>query len=384
MNKIYTILADRPKSDKTHLIYVVTFLNRKRCQFNTGISVLPDEFDTEKGRIKGRGKRTADANLIIESIHNRITDIFVKYRLKNKELDPIMLRTEFKNPSYGIDFLQFLDKAVEDRKSEVADNTYRHNKVIIGKLRTFKSEIAFSELTPDFLNQWQKHLKTFYKNDINTINANMKRLRVYINIAIDKGLMEENPFERFKMKKTTTEFVFLEKKELKQMWELYTKEEIPVNERKTLRWFLFMCFTGLRVSDMSSITHEDNLLENNLVFMPIKTKGIKRKMIRIKLTPKSLKLISDEGNKKGRIFKTYAEQTQRKYLKRIAERMKLNKHISTKTGRHTFASLFVEKTRDVAALQQILGHSSIITTMIYTHVTDDTIEKRMKEFGKLI
>ena len=44
--------------------------------------------------------------------------------------------------------------------------------------------------------------------------------------------------------------------------------------------------------------------------------------------------------------------------------------VSAKTGRHTFATLFLSETKDLNSLRDILGHSSLKHTMVYAHVLD--------------
>ncbi len=64
-----------------------------------------------------------------------------------------------------------------------------------------------------------------------------------------------------------------------------------------------------------------------------------------------------------------SEQSVRILLKKIEDELKLSVHITPHMFRHTFATTLLEKEVDIRYIQNILGHSSISTTQIYTHVT---------------
>ncbi len=64
-----------------------------------------------------------------------------------------------------------------------------------------------------------------------------------------------------------------------------------------------------------------------------------------------------------------SEQSIRILLKNIENELKLSVHITPHMFRHTFATTLLEKEVDIRYIQNILGHSSISTTQIYTHVT---------------
>ncbi len=67
-------------------------------------------------------------------------------------------------------------------------------------------------------------------------------------------------------------------------------------------------------------------------------------------------------------------------VKRIAKRAGITKDISPHTFRHTFAVDLYKETKNLKLVQTALGHSSISTTQIYTHVIDDELEDALKMF----
>lgn len=67
-------------------------------------------------------------------------------------------------------------------------------------------------------------------------------------------------------------------------------------------------------------------------------------------------------------------------VKRLAEKIGLDKNISPHTFRHSFATHLLENGADLRAIQQMLGHESITTTEVYMHVNRTHLTKVLKEF----
>ena len=59
---------------------------------------------------------------------------------------------------------------------------------------------------------------------------------------------------------------------------------------------------------------------------------------------------------------------------------KILKHLSFHSGRHTFATLFLKKTNNLAALQKLLGHSNISMTMVYAHLASEDLKREIGVF----
>lgn len=69
----------------------------------------------------------------------------------------------------------------------------------------------------------------------------------------------------------------------------------------------------------------------------------------------------------------------RRMVKDVAEKAGIEKDIHVHTMRHTFATDLLRKTKNLELVRRALGHSSIGTTTIYTHITDEELETAMKE-----
>jgi integrase/recombinase XerD len=67
-------------------------------------------------------------------------------------------------------------------------------------------------------------------------------------------------------------------------------------------------------------------------------------------------------------------------IKNLAMRAGIRKKISPHTFRHSFATHLIEGGADLRAVQEMLGHESITTTEIYTHLDRDYLKQIIKEF----
>lgn len=136
--------------------------------------------------------------------------------------------------------------------------------------------------------------------------------------------------------------------------------------------------TGLRVSELCSLNSKDIDLEQGSIL--IYGKGSKERIIQITNPDVINALISYRNlySKQlqniefffcNRLGKRLSEQSVRFMIRHYAESANITEHITPHMFRHTFASLLLEEDVDIRYIQHILGHSSIMTTQIYTHVT---------------
>lgn len=371
------------KKDGTAAIYALVYISGKSIKINTGVSHPFTQIDQEEKKVKGKGKEVKDKNLMIERCLSAINEIMVRYRLQHKKLTPELLKQEYFNPTNYLDFYAWFDAKLKERlkNKEITASSERHQRVLYNKLKEFRENLSFAEIDLKFLTSFRGHLRK--KNSPNTVQKTFAYLSAYLNIAVRESIIDNNPLEFMKLSRVETTIVYLTEDELKKLWAVYQKQSLAGNLHVTLRHFLFMCFTGVRVSDLKRLM-KDHVKANQLKFIPYKTRTKKQKEVTIPLVSRAIQLITDENSDLPYLFKCYSDQKMNSYLKRIAETCNIKKPIRNHAGRHTFATLFLEKTSDVATLQRLLNHTNISETMKYVHLSTKKIADQMQSFDRLL
>jgi site-specific recombinase XerD len=375
---VYHRVDYQTKDGKSPIMLEVN-MHDTRVRFNTGIQISAKGWDPENFLVKKNYPKASDLNLIIRNCKARISDIFVRYRLQLKDLTPDLLRKEYLRPSVNIDFLEFMDAAILERRGELTESSLAQHRAHLNKLRKFRQKITFSELTEDFFVEYQRWLKNNEGNGQNTRWNSIKTIRTYINIAKRKKLIEENPLTHMPVKQGHPDRGFLDECELQRLVDLYRAGTLPDNYQRALRHYLFCCFTSIRISDLKRIQMED-IISDILILMPYKTKNVNAHTVRIPLNKFAIQLIKDESPYRlnGFCFTPYSEPRSRLFMKDVFVHAKIYQKLSFHSSRHTFATIFLKRTKNLAALQKILGHSKIEQTMIYAHCLTADIAQEMK------
>jgi integrase/recombinase XerD len=166
------------------------------------------------------------------------------------------------------------------------------------------------------------------------------------------------------------------------------KNWIGIRDRACLE---LMYATGLRVSELVNL----NVLDVNFELGVIKClgKGSKERIVPLgntakaalkryldKVRPKLLKSRSDNGLFLTRLGRKMSRQMLWKIIKGYAKRTRIDKAIKPHILRHSFATHLLERGADLRVVQEMLGHSNISTTQIYTHINKERLKSIHKKF----
>lgn len=162
-----------------------------------------------------------------------------------------------------------------------------------------------------------------------------------------------------------------------------TKDEVvkliaAVPRRRSQLLLKLLYASGLRVSELVNLTVTD--IQGTTILV----RSGKGKKDRITVLPQSLAneitLYSKDHHLTHLIFpgrhgKSLTTRNVQAVIARAAKRAGIDKHVTPHKMRHSFATHLLESGTDVRVIQELLGHSNLQTTQIYTHVSRDQIQK---------
>jgi site-specific recombinase XerD len=220
-----------------------------------------------------------------------------------------------------------------------------------------------------------------------TVKRKIASIRAFLNYLEFEEIISENPMKKIKIKfhvpQVLPKTIPLTKietilrtayQELKQARTTYA-----INTALRNAAMLELLFaTGLRVSELCSLNAEYIDLENGKFL--IMGKGAKERVLQIG-NPEVLSILrhyAEENTVRiretgcffvNRLSSRISEQSVRFLIKRLCAKADIGQNITPHMFRHSFATLLLEEDVDIRYIQRMLGHSSILTTQIYTQVT---------------
>lgn len=235
------------------------------------------------------------------------------------------------------------------------------------------------EITSTIIRSWMVFLKEHEKSN-RTINRKISSTKSFFKYLKKNGLINGNPFLKITTPKTPKPLpVFLNQEETGKLFssDLFTNDYIGLRDETILD---ILYNTGMRVSELTSL----KTTSINFDLNQIKVIGKRNKERIIPITPilknklinylniknkefenNELLFLTEKGKK---IYQKLVYRLVNSYLSAVTNRSKKSPHIL----RHTFATHMLNNGADLNTIKEILGHSNLSATQVYTH---NTIEK---------
>ena len=226
-----------------------------------------------------------------------------------------------------------------------------------------------------------QQLHTTYKP--RTVKRKIAAIKAFYTYLEKQDFLKENPFHkidyRFKepirLPKTIT---LHELNHLYQSLYAYSKQTSNRVITRDIAILELLICTGIRVSEVSHLLKSNVFIRENTII--INGKGSKERIIYIdnqnliQFLLSYQRLFQDEIEKSpyffiNRLGHHLSEQSIRFMIVKYCHLFHIDSHITPHMFRHTFATMMLEEDVDIRYIQEILGHSSITTTQIYTHMS---------------
>lgn len=369
-------------ADGTYPLLLQAFLGGHRVRIRMDLYLREEEWDDirQSARVQKDREKETRVNAIVRKYRDRVEDMFFEARISGRPLSPEAFAEELDNKPALDSLAEFIEKEIEKERTDKEPSTVKQYVSTLGHLKAFRPGATFSDMSFEFVQEFDRHMRRRKIGD----NARAKYhtvLRKFILLAQRKGRRVQNPYEQFKVRSVAVERVWLTVEDVDTLVTLYRAGTLGKPLQRALRQFLFQVVASVRVSDVHLLTRQD-VNGDLLVLMPRKTRR-QRKVVTIPLSNFARQLIADGEGKGEKLFDAAADQTVNYRLKEIAAIAGIKKHLTTHVGRHTFAYLYLLMGGKVEELREIMGHSKLETTMIYTHTDHDRKVAGVRKFDEV-
>jgi integrase/recombinase XerD len=216
-------------------------------------------------------------------------------------------------------------------------------------------------------------------------------IRMFFKYLLIEDAIQENPADLLDVPRTTRKLPdVLSNAEVDRM--LATLDNSKPDEARNTVIIEILYGCGLRVSELVGLTLSQLYLDeecllitgkgNKQRWVPINARAIKllenyisliRTQIPIKPRNENYVFLNHRGTKLSRVYVFMI-------IKKAVEEAGIHKTVSPHSLRHSFATELVQNGADLRAVQEMLGHSSITTTEIYTHISRSYLRKTILEY----
>ena len=239
-----------------------------------------------------------------------------------------------------------------------------------------KSDLQVCRLRHSFVGGFDDWLRKKVGLAPNSVWNYMTALKHILTLAQEEGLTKINLFSSYINRYTPVDRGYLSEEELVRL--MQDQPASPVEEL-VRDIFLFSAFTGLSCVDIKELRagNLQKLFDGNWWIVTRRHKTRVESNVRLLDVP--LRLIEKyrDAAPDSRLFPVHSNNCCNEHLHALGRRCGFHTHLTFHVGRHTFATLALNRGMPIETLSRILGHTNIRTTQIYARITNKKISQDM-------
>jgi site-specific recombinase XerD len=280
-----------------------------------------------------------------------------------------------------IPFSLFVEEFLEYAKARLSDKTHHNYSIALNHLETYLNEKEGVKYLQDvYMGMIDRFVASRLKApspqrkggtvERSTVNTELKGIKRFFNRAVELCYLKESPAKKVKLLTTA-----------RKNPRFFSEEEVALilgdcKDERVREIYLVLLYTGMRIGELVNLEWDDVDLVRRTIAIRSKAfwkpKGNEERLIPMHdvvfyiLFSKARKSRWALAKADGEKNKIHSLETRfRRQLKRLRI-----PDATLHTWRHTFASYLTMRTGNIRAVQKLLGHKSIRTTEIYSHLSD--------------
>jgi len=247
------------------------------------------------------------------------------------------------------------------------------------QLLNFIGDIYLKKIS---VRQVQEFLSMTHKRTEKGAELYLHTLKAAFNRAVDWGYISDNPFKKAKLPKSQKNYpIFIKEDELNLILNQTNNEELKL-------LFHIAFNTGMRLGELTNLKWENVDLKSESIFVK-NDNSFSTKSRKDRIIPMSVKVLElfhekfSSNEKEVYVFSNsrgikFNDDYVSKSFKRAVRKAELNDKIHFHTLRHSFASRLVQKGASIYMVKELLGHSDVTTTQIYSHLEQSNLREVIK------
>ncbi len=290
----------------------------------------------------------------------------------------------------------FLEALASERGASY--NTISAYKLDLESFEEFLKEINICNAKLENIREFISHLKT-QEYSAKSINRKISSLRQFYQFLASEEVIEENPTIELELQKQAKKLPkMLAIQEIEQLFKFLSNDKPEMIRLACMLAIIYSA--GLRVSELVSLKLSNFDMKHNKVapIFYVKGKGEKERICILNeeaqqyllqyLAIRDFFIPKKQSSQCLWLFPSNNNHITRNRFGQMLKELALNAgidpgKISPHVLRHSFASHLLENGADLRSIQELLGHSSISTTQIYTHVANKKLKQVIQQYHPL-